>query len=185
MEYEYVIQWKKCNRAPALQVRHYLDLLKWNSNGITRLIRNEVLFPVVTRSKYLDFYLKWLKYSNTSAPGADWWKISAPGLKSDLFQPLGLASPKVLQTSSRPWSQQRNAWYGSTKYHIKRYHIISYHIKPYHCQHYEVNGTTLAGQILDKTLAEDHGSCWLIFDYGTPHRLLNIEKSSFFPKNVA
>ena len=27
------------------------------------------------------------------------------------------------------------------------------------CIQYEVNGTTLAGQILDKTLAEDYGSC--------------------------
>ena len=32
---------------------------------------NEVLFHVETRSKYLGFYLKWLKLGNTSAPGAD------------------------------------------------------------------------------------------------------------------
>ena len=53
-----------------------------------------------------------------------------------------------------------------------------------HRKQYEVNDTILAGQILDKTLAEDCDACRLILDLDTFYRLFNIAKS-FFSKDVS
>ena len=50
---------------------------------------------------------------------------------------------------------------------------------------YEVNDKTLAGQILDKSLAEDFGACQVILNQDTSHSLFNSAKSSFFPKDVS